>query len=151
MEKIRNIVYNARKTIGLSQNALGEATGVWGTYISQIEKGTRLPSDEVLGLLSKVLNLDLELVMVTVYYERADTPVAKVLFRKIYRNLTQSETDINLAKLTTAQRDAIADLYGHWQNPNHTTLSAETLKRLTSLPGDKAATVAEIVKAFDDT
>jgi len=50
------IIKRAR-TGNFSQLALGKHIGVWGTYIGQIEKGERIPSDERCQLLAKALEL----------------------------------------------------------------------------------------------
>ena len=94
-------------------------------------KSKRVPSDKVLGLLAKILNLDSDLVMVTAYFERADTQAAKAFFCKIHSTLTQPNTEIQLASLTKAQMGVIVALYNHWQDPNHL-LRAETIKRPTN-------------------
>ena len=37
------------KKVGLSQAKLGKKIGVWNTYVGQIEKGEKVPSDEKVG------------------------------------------------------------------------------------------------------
>lgn len=53
---IGRIVAARRKRLGLSQEALAEATGLHPTYISLIERGLRCPSARVLLSLAKGLS-----------------------------------------------------------------------------------------------
>ena len=60
------IVKEARLQARLSQRGLAEQLttaqkpdGVWATYVGQIEKGDKVPSDEVCIKLAEVLQLDL--------------------------------------------------------------------------------------------
>jgi transcriptional regulator with XRE-family HTH domain len=47
-----------RTAQNISQRELSEAVGVSAAYISQIESGNRLPSEHVIGLLARQLELD---------------------------------------------------------------------------------------------
>lgn len=66
-----------------SQQTLGEQIGVWGTYIGQIEKGERVPSDELCLQLAKVLDLEPQKLLISAYRERAQTKEAQQLFAQM--------------------------------------------------------------------
>ena len=82
-----DIIRKARKG-RLSQQALGEQIGVWGTYIGQIEKGERIPSDERCLQLAKVLALDAKKLLIVAYQERAQVKEARSLFKQMEQLLT---------------------------------------------------------------
>ncbi len=52
---IGRVVATRRKRLGLSQEALAEATGLHPTYISLVERGLRCPSTRVLIALAEGL------------------------------------------------------------------------------------------------
>jgi transcriptional regulator with XRE-family HTH domain len=54
---IGRLIAARRKRLGLSQEALAEATGLHATYISLIERGLRCPSTRVLLSLAKGLDI----------------------------------------------------------------------------------------------
>lgn len=59
-----------------SQKQLGAEVGVWDTYIGQIEKGGKIPSDEICIKLAHVLGLDERKLLLMAYQERAAGPAA---------------------------------------------------------------------------
>ncbi len=72
-----------------SQQALGESIGVWGTYIYQIEKGERIPSDDVCAYLAKALDLDPQRLLFLAYKERAQkTSEGRRLFSQMEKLMT---------------------------------------------------------------
>ena len=77
------LIKRARKTLQLSQARLGEEIGVWNTYVGQIEKGEKVPSDEVVIKLAKVLDLDLTELLLAAYKAKADSTEARNLFRRM--------------------------------------------------------------------
>lgn len=81
------MIKRARKD-RFSQQTLGERIGVWGTYIGQIEKGERVPSDERCLQLAEVLDLDSQKLLITAYRERAQTKEAVKLFNQIEKLIT---------------------------------------------------------------
>jgi transcriptional regulator with XRE-family HTH domain len=79
MEKIREMQFaemikKARKQADLSQRGLAKLLisskkpdGVWATYVGQIEKGEKIPSDDVCIKLAEVLHLDSDMVLLAAY------------------------------------------------------------------------------------
>jgi transcriptional regulator with XRE-family HTH domain len=78
------LVKKAREEHSLSQKELGEQIGVWDTYIGQIEKGEKIPSDEICVKLAHVLLLDERKLLLLAYKNRA-SDCAKELFDQIDR------------------------------------------------------------------
>ena len=71
-----------------TQQTLAERAGVWGTYIGQIEKGVRVPSDELCLELAKALELDPARLLVAAYRERAQAKEARRLFVQMEKLLS---------------------------------------------------------------
>ena len=78
-----DIIKKARKRLRLSQAGLGGEIGVWNTYVGQIEKGEKVPSDEVVIKLANVLDLDLNELLLSAYKAKADSAEAQGLFTRI--------------------------------------------------------------------
>lgn len=81
------VIKQARKN-RFSQQSLGEMVGVWGTFIGQIEKGERIPSDERCLKLAEVLELDPQMLLIAAYRERAETKEARALFERMAQFLS---------------------------------------------------------------
>ena len=93
------MIKDARLAARISQRALAEELkttqkpdGVWATYVGQIEKGEKVPSDEVCVRLAQVLKLDTTRVLLAAYEARAaDSPApARALFSLMERALTDA-------------------------------------------------------------
>lgn len=69
--RIGDTIKLARKTLGYSQEILGDMAGVYATYIGQIELGKRIPSDEVCSALAYALNLNPNHLLFLAHTERA--------------------------------------------------------------------------------
>ena len=89
------IVKEARLQARLSQRGLAEQLttaqkpeGVWATYVGQIEKGDKVPSDEVCIKLAEVLELDPEIVLLAAYQAKAGSQEGRDLLAKMARSLT---------------------------------------------------------------
>ena len=78
------LIKKTREEHALSQKELGEATGVWDTYIGQIEKGEKIPSDEICVKLAHALTLDERKILLLAYKNRA-SEYARELFDQIDR------------------------------------------------------------------
>ncbi len=94
-----DMIKDARLGARISQRALAEQLktaqkpeGVWATYVGQIEKGEKVPSDEVCVKLAEVLKLDTTRVLLAAYEARAaDSPApARALFALMERALTDA-------------------------------------------------------------
>jgi transcriptional regulator with XRE-family HTH domain len=77
------LIKKARKRLRLSQASLGGEIGVWNTYVGQIEKGEKVPSDEVVIKLAKVLDLNLNELLLSAYKAKADSTEAQNLFARM--------------------------------------------------------------------
>jgi transcriptional regulator with XRE-family HTH domain len=111
------MIKDARKRAKLSQRALAaqlitedKPNGVWATYIGQIEKGEKVPSDEVCLMLATVLNLDPNTVLLMAYQSKANSPAGKALFKMMKRSLIDPVARKLLAgKLAPAVLEVIAN------------------------------------------
>jgi transcriptional regulator with XRE-family HTH domain len=90
-----NMIKEARLKARLSQRGLAgqlvtakKPDGVWATYIGQIEKGEKVPSDEVCIKLAEVLELDSSEVLLAAYEAKAGSDEGRRLFGKMARSLT---------------------------------------------------------------
>jgi transcriptional regulator with XRE-family HTH domain len=88
------MVLAARKAKGLSQGAVAsklttgkKPRGVWPTYVGQIEKGEKVPSDEVCLKLAEVLGLEVKQVLLAAYAARAESTEAAALFLEAIESL----------------------------------------------------------------
>lgn len=77
--RFADLIRDARTKKRLSQRQLGEQIltpgrpkGVWNTYIGQIEKGDKVPSDEICKKFAEVLELDLTQVLLAAYEARVE-------------------------------------------------------------------------------
>jgi transcriptional regulator with XRE-family HTH domain len=86
-----DIIKQARKG-RFSQQTLGKQIGVWGTYIGQIEKGERVPSDARCVQMAKALELDSRNLLIAAYRERAQEKEARALFRQMEKLLADPVT-----------------------------------------------------------
>ena len=113
------IVKEARLRARLSQRGLAEQlvtaqkpNGVWATYVGQIEKGEKVPSDEVCVKLAEVLELNFSEVLLAAYEAKAGSEEARALFAKMARKLADPVICQLLASeepLNPALFEALAD------------------------------------------
>jgi transcriptional regulator with XRE-family HTH domain len=85
---------------------------VWNTYVGQIEKGEKVPSDEVVLKLAEVLELNSDEVLVAACVARAESDEARALFKKMEGVLTDPVVERLLAAdepLDPGILDALAD------------------------------------------
>ena len=105
-----DMIKQARKGV-LSQKQLGAEVGVWDTYIGQIEKGGKIPSDEICLKLADVLGLDKRKLLLTAYRERATGPAVD-LFDQVAR-IIDSPVDPEVVEVIEA-----ADIQRALKDPN---------------------------------
>lgn len=92
--QLAEMVLAARKAKGLSQGMVAsqlttkkKPRGVWPTYVGQIEKGEKVPSDEVCLKLAEVLSLEVKQVLLAAYSARAESAEAAALFLEATESL----------------------------------------------------------------
>lgn len=79
---IGRVIAARRKRLGLSQEALAEATGLHPTYISLIERGLRCPSARVLLSLAHGLDTKASGLMSSIERELAKLPPAEATTKR---------------------------------------------------------------------
>jgi transcriptional regulator with XRE-family HTH domain len=87
-KRLKDVIKKARKSKGYSQSHLGKLIGNWGTYVGQIEKGDRTPSEKVCKKLATVLDLDLKELLILALKDRADIAESKRLLDVMYKLVT---------------------------------------------------------------
>jgi transcriptional regulator with XRE-family HTH domain len=108
---IRDLRHNAR----ISLRQLAEQAGVSNPYLSQIERGLRKPSAEVLAQLAHALR-----VSTPVMYLRAGL-------------LEREGPDVLAADLTVAQRQSLTQIYETFRRENAREASPAPLESVTSV------------------
>ena len=114
------MIKEARLQAQLSQQRLADQLvtarkpeGVWATYIGQIEKGEKVPSDEVCIKLAEVLELDSNTVLIAAYEAKASSEEGRALYGKMMRSL--SDPVVN--KLLSSEEPLDPALLGVLSNP----------------------------------
>ncbi len=84
------LIRAARRDHKLSQKAVADQIstasrpkGLWPTYIGQIEKGQKVPSDDVCVELARILDLERDVVLLLAYQARTESDEARALFERI--------------------------------------------------------------------
>ena len=153
------MIKQARLQAQLSQQRLAEQLvtarrpkGVWATYIGQIEKGEKVPSDEVCIKLAEVLELDSNTVLIAAYEAKASSEEGRALYGKMMRSL--SDPVVN--KLLSSEEPLNPALLGVLSNPEIVTLlgdqpwlEAVTRARKKQKERDVLGLLA-LVEAMDD-
>ena len=153
------MIKEARLQAQLSQQRLAEQLvtarrpkGVWATYIGQIEKGEKVPSDEVCIKLAEVLELDSNTVLIAAYEAKASSEEGRALYGKMMRSL--SDPVVN--KLLSSEEPLDPALLGVLSNPEIVTLlgdqpwlEAVTRARKKQKERDVLGLLA-LVEAMDD-
>ena len=106
MEQLGAFVRARRQDRGLSLRRLSEASGISNPYLSQIERGLRKPSAEVLQHIGRALALPVEDLYVRAGILPAGADGARPDRSDDLEGRIRREPG-----LTDAQRDALVDLY----------------------------------------
>ena len=114
------MIKEARLQAQLSQQRLAgqlvtarNPKGVWSTYIGQIEKGEKFPSDEVCLKLAEVLELDSNRVLIAAYEAKATSEEGRALYGQMMR--LQSDPVVN--KLLSSEEPLDPALLGILSKP----------------------------------
>ena len=131
--KFAEMVKEARTSERLSQRKLAvqlvtaqKPEGVWGTYIGQIEKGEKVPADDVCLKLAEVLDLDADVVLLAAYEARAGSDAGRAMFMRMKRSLTDpvvrellnSDSPLEPAIIAAISKKEIRTMLSdpHWVN-----------------------------------
>jgi transcriptional regulator with XRE-family HTH domain len=133
---IGEYIRDQRQRAKVSLRQLAEVTGVSNPYLSQIERGLRKPSAEILQQIAKGLRISAEALYIQ----------AGILEER------EAETDVEAAiradlLLTERQKQVLLDIYTSFRKENeaagHTRASAETAARSAAEAAMSADTAAE--------
>src|SRR3989441_5587638 len=110
VERLRDLgafIRDQRRTARLSLRNLSELANISNPYLSQIERGLRKPSAEILQQIAKALRISAETLYVQagILEEREGEPD---LIREILRDTT----------ITQAQKQALIQVYQSFQHEN---------------------------------
>ncbi|MGH9714005.1 MAG: helix-turn-helix domain-containing protein [Candidatus Acidiferrales bacterium] len=107
---VGDVIHDARATLKLSLRDVTKQLDITPSYLSDIENNRRVPSEEVLAALGKLLRLDYDDLMARAgrfgdaavrYMMR--TPSAGVLFRRLAEGKASGETVEKLLKLANRE------------------------------------------------
>ena len=153
------IVNEARLQASLCQRGLAEQLttaqkpeGVWATYVGQIEKGDKVPSDEVCIKLAEVLELDPAIVLLAAYQAKASSQEGRDLLAKMARSLTDPVVNQLLASeepLAPSVLEALADADTRSLLGDQPWLGAVARARKIQMDRDVLGLLA-LVEAMDD-
>ena len=92
MSTLGEKIKQAREGLKMSQKELGQRVGVWDTYIGQIEKGEKLPSDELCLKVAQALGLNGRDLLLCAHIERSDGE-SRALFEQMREILNDPAFD----------------------------------------------------------
>jgi len=123
-----------RENAEVSLRQLAKASGVSNPYLSQVERGLRNPSAEILGQIARALRISAETLYVQagLLEEKTDEPVTTV-----------AEAIAADRSLTERQRSVIAEIYTAFQAEN---AAASTSSAPTTKPAPKKTTKSSSAK-----
>lgn len=111
VESLGDYLREQRRQARLSLRQLAELTGVSNPYLSQIERGLRKPSAEVLQQLAKALRISAE----TLYVRAGILDVDEHGERSVQMTVLADAT------LTERQKQVLLDIYESFQRENNRT------------------------------
>ncbi len=107
---IGDVIHDARAKLKLSLRDITKRLDITPSYLSDIENNRRVPSEEVLGKLAKLLQLDYDDLMARAGRFGEDavrymmrTPAAGVLFRRLAEGNASGETLEKLLKVANKE------------------------------------------------
>ncbi len=110
VETLGDYLREQRVAIRLSLRQLAEATGVSNPYLSQIERGLRRPSAEVLQSIAKALHVSAETLYVQAGILSPDDAEIRSVELAIHAD----------TGLTDRQKQSLIDVYESFRAANHT-------------------------------
>ena len=108
MAEFKDMFRNARTSKQLQQKDLAEMLGVVPAYISRLEKGFSLPSNDLILKLCTILDLDVQGVYLQVILEKTDNKSIRDIISTLIQSIQTgqlSNSDQNMAQ-KIAQLDA---------------------------------------------
>ena len=128
------LIVECRQRLGLSQRQLGAELrtsrrphGVWDTYIGQIEKGEKVPSDEVVLKMAEVLGLDGGTALFAAYRARTESAEVAALLERVKRELERQSPGLPTANVETWRGDR------HWRQAVTDALESSSSDALANL------------------
>lgn len=79
MKRISQLLDKRRRELGYNYKRVAESVGVSAVYISQILRGQRIPGDDILVKISKVLDIDPGKILKLAHYEKAPVSARQYL------------------------------------------------------------------------
>ena len=116
LSTIGDFIRQQREAAEVSVRELARVAGISNPYLSQIERGLRKPSAEVLNQLAKAFSISAE----TLYVR------AGLLDEELETRLT-AETIANDGELTAEQRDVLLSLYHQFIQSNRSNRTAANI------------------------
>lgn len=118
VESLGDYLREQRVANALSLRQLADATGVSNPYLSQIERGLRRPSAEVLQQLAKALRVSAETLYVRAGILNAEDAEVRSVELAILAD----------TGLTERQKQSLLDVYQSFRSANATTPSTPTMQ-----------------------
>src|SRR6195952_2118147 len=128
-----------RRTAQISLRQLARQAGVSNPYLSQIERGLRKPSAEILQQIAKALRISAEALYVQagILEEREGTELAQALLHDPHLN--------------ERQKQVLIEIYDSFRKENEARSSAKAASRLAAAEGVEIAVSDEPVLSVTDT
>jgi len=123
MRSLGDYIRDQRRTAHISLRQLARQAGVSNPYLSQIERGLRKPSAEILQQIAKALRVSAEAMYVQagILEEREGGEFSESVFRD--------------AHLTERQRQVLLEIYTSFRNENEARAAAEHVEDLAAEEG----------------
>jgi transcriptional regulator with XRE-family HTH domain len=128
-----------RRSAQISLRQLARQAGVSNPYLSQIERGLRKPSAEILQQIAKALRISAEALYVQagILEERQGTELAQALLQDQYLN--------------ERQKQVLIEIYDSFRKENEARTAAEAAGEIAAAEGVEIAVSGEPVISMVDT